>query len=481
MSKKGAGKRPGASIGTRPPVRPASPKDKPTTTPPSASTLTAKVGADPSKDLVPKKKEYPATVTKIKGKWGEYARTVVDVLKDNNMKLKGNPLAQFAIVFCAFMGKYSKYLDMIPGNFRKKLDKGDLLKEKFDADQKARLRAQMAAKVPENLQTFDPIYKAINAKRVSEKKPILDRSEASTLYVSHLLFGAPLASATKDPHADYITDPNILAAKLAHEYTDLNKRAYADSGFSALKKMKSIPKGTVIFFYPPKMKSGKLAAYYDGHQFVYYVPGSKDRKSFKLGASNSPIRNGLQIVAAFVPTSLQPSVSQAPAAPTKTATFNPDILASSATKTIVDVEKTLKAAALKQNKVLRYTELANILSTSIAKIEDLAKKVKLLKPQQYAKIKEKYEKAMKKYHLLITATIKLFAKDMAGIMDKMTKLPPQIKKALAANKKKVAAGLKLELIKAQIEKKALDLIKPYIDKIREYLKRAKELLPKSTS
>ncbi|NIA01965.1 MAG: hypothetical protein GWP15_01130, partial [Nitrospirae bacterium] len=297
MEKSGPTQKPKVSTATTPAAQ-----AKPTAAATKAANLAARKKVDPGKDLATPKEEYPAEVKKIEGKWGEYARAAVDIAKENGMSLN-DPMVRFAMVLCAFMGKYARYIDLVPGNFRKSLDKDKLGKEELSKLQKEKLRAQMSKEVPKDFREFSDLYKAENDKRAKDKKPALNATETSTLYVSYLLFGSPPKSDSTEPKVDYLTNHKVLAARLSHEYTDLKRehRAYGDSGLRALKKRKTIPKGTVLFF-APNFKTGIIAAYATGdrQKFVYYVPGSKDKKSFQLNSSTSPVKNELSLLAAFV-------------------------------------------------------------------------------------------------------------------------------------------------------------------------------------
>ncbi|MFH1533989.1 MAG: hypothetical protein ABID64_03590 [Nitrospirota bacterium] len=496
MGEKSTNRRPqSGSSGPRPtvPAKPVAPAAGPSARASAQTNINARKKVDPSKDLIPPKEKYPESVRKMPGKWGEYARAAVDIAKENGMSLN-DPMVRFAMVLCAFMGKYAGYVDLIPGNFRKSLDKDELSKEELTKAQKTKLRERMLKKVPKDIHDFFVMYKAENDKRIKDKKPALNATETSTMYVSSLLFGAS--------PADCLTDHKVLAARLSHEYTD-QKRTYGDAGLSALKKMDNIPRGTVIFF-APSFKTGIIAAYATGNRkkFVYFVPGSKDRKSFQLDAPTSPIKNELGLMAAFVPTNLQgaavPAKAPVPAsatvstnapaqgskpkpavAPVKAPVINPEAL----TKTLdTTVDNTVKQVneeiekqylALKDKKaasVLSVLKVADILSTSIEKVEDAAKKAKLLKSEQYAKIKEKHENALRKYHDFVeTVNFKLFVKNFLPTFKKLTNLPAQTRDKLSRDKLK------------KLVEKGVIFFNPYLNKIREYEKRSKNLLPKSAS
>ncbi len=466
---------------------------KPTAAATKAANVDARKKVDPGKDLATPKEKYPAEVKKIKGKWGEYARAAVDIAKENGMSLN-DPMVRFAMVLCAFMGKYARYIDLVPGHFKKSLNEDKLGKEELSKLQKAKLREQK--EVPKDLREFSDLYKAENDKRAKDKKPALNATETSTLYVSYLLFGSPPKSDSTEPKVGYLTDHKVLAARLSHEYTD-QKRAYGDEGLRALKKRKTIPKGTVIFF-APNFKTGIIAAYATGDRqgFVYYVPGSKDKKSFQLNSSTSPVKNELSLLAAFVPTHLQGAVAPTPTqtaetkpaaspavAPAKAPSTTPSTLASSVTATVMNVEKQLRVAMKQTNVALKYQKAANVLSTSIVKIEDAIKKGTPQLFALYPKLKEKYDIALKKYYALISAVIKIKEKELEDNIKKLKRLRPKLKAERAKPKKdeKAIAKLRLELLLPDMHEKAFGLVNPYLDKMNEYLKRAKECLPKSAS
>lgn len=464
----------------------------------------ARKKGDTAGGIVPKKPaqkpeakpKYPKAVANAKGKWGERARTLMDVLKDNDVDLKGNPLARFALALCLFMGKYAHYIDYFPGNFRKSLDEDDDYKnEKFKAIEMARLRAQMEKKFPKKIHEFIGIFDAENAKRTKNRKPELDSTEASTLYVSYLLFG-PQPKDPKKPAVNYITDHKILGARLAHEYTDQKrqKRAFGDSTLKAMKKMKNIPKGTVIFFVP-NYKKGKMVAYYNGNEFVYFDQKTKKRKGFKLNSPTSPIKNRLNLIAAFIPTHLKAAVksvstttTKTPAmtpgkTPSKAATTTPSALASSVTATADNVEKQLRIAIKQTNVVLKYTKIANILATSIIKIEDAIQKGTPQLFDLYPKLKEKYDIALKKYYGLIVAVIKIKEREIEDNKKKLKILRLKLKaeQAKAIKDKKAIAKLKGKIEILGIFEKVFAAVEPFMKEMDKYLKRAKECLPKNIS
>lgn len=485
------------STGKKPKVS-AAPAVQPPAKPTAAATKTASSNArkkiNPGEDLATPKEEYPEDVKKIKGKWGEYARAAVDIAKANGMSLN-DPMVRFAMVLCAFMGKYAGYIDLVPGRYIKSLDEGKLGKEKLSKLQKEKLREQMLDKVPKDLVRFDLLYKAENAKRKKDKKPALDATEASTLYVSYLLFGSPPKSDSTKPRAEHLTDNKILTARLKHEYTDQKQLAYGNEALRTLKKRKKIPRGTVIVFVK-NLKKIVAYATEDRQEFIYFDQKTNTRKSFQLNSSTSPIKNELSLLAAFVPTHLQGAVTPTPTqtagtkppvapakAPSKVPSATPASLASSVTTTVVDVEKQLRVAMKQKNVALKYQKAADVLSTSIVKIEDAIKKGTPQLFALYPKLKKKYDMALKKYHGLIVAITKIKERELEENKKKLKRLRPKLKdeRAKAKRDEKAIAKLRLELLLPDMHEKAFVLVKPYLDKINEYLKRAKECLPKSVS
>ncbi len=467
---------------------------------PETSLTTKNKDKAPKKgDKVLKKKpevkpKYPKAIANAKGKWGERARALMDVLKDNNVDLKGNPLARFALTLCLFMGKYAGYIDYFPGNFRKSLDEGDYKDENFDKIQKARLREQRAKKFPKKMHEFIGIFDTENAKRTKERKPKLDYTEASTFYVSYLLF-APQPSDPKKPAVNYITDHKILAARLAHEHTDVkNEKVFGDSTLSAMKKMKQIPRGTVIFFLP-NYKTGIIPAYYNGDAFVYFDQKTKKRKTFKLGAPNSPVKNDLNLSAAFVPTHLEAAVKPATTTTTKTPartpgktpakapTTTPSALSSSVTTTVDNVEKQLRIAIKQTNPLQKYKKIADILATSIIKIEDAIEKGTPQLFDLYPKLKEKYDMALNKYYGLIVEVIKIRKRELEGNKKRLkaSHLKLKAEQAKVVKDKKAIAKLEVRVKALGVFENIFVALEPFMKDVDKYLKRAKECLPKSIS
>jgi len=296
--------------------------------------------AGPAKDLTKpaSKNKLPEVVTKMpEGKFKEFAKAAVDIGKRYGMS-ENAPIIKFAIMLCAFMGKYAHYVDLIPGNYRKSLNEGDLAKEKFSDKQRERLKKQMLEGVPKDYKDFYALYNSYNSKTK------LDTSMASTLFVSYMLFGS---------HGDFnhLTDHKVLAARLARE-----RNVYKDSTLISLKRQKSIPKGTVIFF-SKNPKSGVIAAYATGNrkEFKYFVPGSKEPKTFQLDSADSPIKSALNLLATFVPTTLSE---------VKSSEFAREELA------ISELEKKVEVLMKNKDITKKYEEIAKILSPALQKVNE---------------------------------------------------------------------------------------------------------------
>jgi archaellum component FlaC len=359
----------------------AAPSALPTARPaPTSEAERKEQSAGPAKDLAKpaNKNKLPEIVTKMpEGKFKEFAKAAVDIGKQYGMS-KNAPMIKFLITLCVFMGKYAHLIDRIPGNYRKSLDEGDLAKEKFSVKQRERFEKR----VPKDYKDFHALLD------LHKSKTKLDASMTSTLFVSYMLFGS-------GEDVNHLTNHKILAARLAHE------SGYKDSTLLSLKRQKIIPKGTVIFF-SKNLKSGVIAAYATGNrqEFKYFVPGSKEPKTFKLDSTDSPIKSALNLLAAFVPNTLtekkSPELAQEELA-------------------VAELEKKAKAQMKNKNITEKYENLAKTLSPDLQRFSR-----KINKGPEYKEL-------AKKYIEIINSVLKELEKDIKKMEDSKEPASPRLR------------------------------------------------------
>ncbi len=341
--------------------------------------------AGPAKDLAKsvKKDKLPEIVTKMpEGKFKEFAKVAVDLGKQYGMP----ELANLAIMLCVFMGRYAHLIDRIPGNYRKSLNEGDLAKEKFSVKQRERLTKG----IPEDYEGFNALYKSYNSKTK------LNASTASTLFVSYTLFGS-------QGDINHLTNHKVLAARLAHE------SSYKDSTLISLKRQKIIPKGTVIFF-SKNVKSGVIAAYATGNrqEFKYFVPGRKDPEIFQLDGADSPIKSELNLLAAFVPTTLSEK---------KSSEFAQEELA------ISKLEKEVEVQMKNKNITEKYEKIAEILSPALQKVNEEIKQ------------DPKREELIGRYFEIISGVLSELEKDIRKMENSNKPVDPKLRALIMKFKK----------------------------------------------
>jgi len=202
---------------------------------------------------------------------------------------KPGPIGLMFLALARLMAKYEGVFSDFLDGFDKKLDSGDLAKEKLSQEDAANLKKKLA-------DSNRPVINPDQYKGLGEE-------ESSTKYACEAL-GVSIVKSSE-----------VLAARLKHLDITTDKIAYGNITFENLKK--GVKKGTVLVFKTQDIGGQKIVAVATGNgdEFEYFNSKSEKVETFKLNppGDEKAVVTSMNFVSAYAPMMSETEVQTAQA------------------------------------------------------------------------------------------------------------------------------------------------------------------------
>ena len=202
------------------------------------------------------------------GKFTDAYNSIQEELKKSGSDAVNNGLALAAKIFYVLAKYYSVVGGFMPDAVANSLKEGSLKDEKLTAEQ--------AQKLKEHADANNGPWTDADAVVAQDKYNGMTTPQASTRYVSSML------------GLEELDDANLLAARLSHTTRNGSNyyEQYSQTDIASLTGMKTLPKGTVVFF--KHGLTGDLMSGYatgEGHQIAFFnaKAGSVEKFDMKTG------------------------------------------------------------------------------------------------------------------------------------------------------------------------------------------------------